>query len=662
MACPFRQVCSVTGAIEIEARVFVVMCGVCGTISREPLTSRDYEMVSRMQHALEHRGPDGAGEFKARHLHLAMRRLSIIDLTGGWQPLYNEDRSLTLIANGEIYNHPELRAQLQSRGHQFSTGSDCETILHLYEEYGTDCVRHLRGMFAFALWDSRQQRLMLARDRMGEKPLYLYEREGQLIFASELKALLRSGQIAFQPDPQAVNLFFHYHYVPEPYTPIHGIRKLPAGHWLTIDLASWQVTEHCYWRLEDALPLDGEPADLIRAELENISELIVRADVPVGVALSGGLDSSAITTLAAQRYPGRLHAFSVGYAGQPRQDERADARALADYLNIPFADVELKTEEIVSFFPRLIFWQDDPIADISGCGYYAVMKLAHQHGVPVMLQGHGGDELFWGYPWARRAVTESQRKEELQQKNAVNFFDYLQFNWPDAWTRFGIYNWARSQAGLRASLESYRRDRESPREQLVFYDLLPDFARAVNEVPACYAPAFAEQLNGTTVTDLFTIPQPRPQADLLITRLLCQTYLLENGVAQGDRLSMASSVELRLPLLDYRLAEIVAGLRKNRADHRLPPKAWLKAALKGLVPDQVMNRPKRGFNPPVRAWHRALFAEYGQLLIDGWLVQAGILKPDSARELSRGPFPLGVNVPLSFKALVLEVWCRNLMN
>ena len=469
-----------------------------------------------------------------------------------------KNRSLALVANGEIYNFVELREQLEERGHRFHTNGDCETILHLYEEYGLDCVKHLRGMFAFALWDEVRQRLLLARDRMGEKPLYLFEQDGRLLFASELKALLRSEQVPFKFDAAAANDYFHYGYVPEPQTPVSGVRKLPAGHLLIIDVASWQIEDRCYWRLEDAPPLEGDPAQLIREELEAISEIIIRSDVPVGVALSGGLDSSAITALAARRYPGTMQAFSVGYADQPRTDERADARALADHLKIPFHEVELRTEALVEFFPQLVYWQDDPIADIAGYGYYSVMKLAREHNVPVMLQGHGGDELFWGYGWSRRAVRESQRKAALQQKAFVSPLDYLRLGLPESHTRMGMFRWVQSLAGLRSSLQSYRRDRHNLSEQIVFYDLVPDFAQAQREIKAFYTTGFNDSLNGANAASLFTLEQPWPQLDLLITRLLCQTYLLENGVAQGDRLSMASSVELRLPLLDYRLAEVVA--------------------------------------------------------------------------------------------------------
>ena len=629
------------------------MCGICGVVRRE--AQEVPEAVARMQAALVHRGPDGEGAFAAPHVQLGMRRLSIIDLAGAAQPLFNEDRTLALVANGEIYNYLELRAGLEARGHRFATHGDCETILHLYEEHGPDCVTRLRGMFAFALWDARRGRLLLARDRMGEKPLYLCERPGELFFASELKALLAAPQTPREVDPVAIDLYFHYHYVPEPRTPLRGVRKLEAGHLLLVETAPWRIEERCWWRMEEAPPIEAAPAARIREELETIGELVIRSDVPVGVALSGGLDSSAIAALAARKYPGTMRAFSVGYAEAARSDERAEARALADHLGIPFTDVELRTEELVEFFPRLVYWQDDPIADISGFGYYAVNRLAREHGVPVMLQGHGGDELFWGYPWARRAVRETRRKER-----GGGLGEYLRLELPESRTRMGLFRWARSLAGLRSARASWLRDRQTPRERLVFYDLVPDFADAARHAAGLYAAGFRERLAEADPAALFTIPSPRPEAALLVTRLQCDTYLRENGVAQGDRLSMASSVELRLPLLDYRLVEVVAGLRRTQDDSALPPKAWLREAVADLLPDWVRNRPKRGFTPPVRKWYRALFAAYGEQLIDGALVRAGILDPRAARELARGDHPLGVTAPLSFKALVLELWLRNL--
>ena len=634
------------------------MCGISGLISREPVGSREISSVEAMNQALGHRGPDSKGQIQDTHIVLAVRRLRIIDLPGGDQPLYNEDRSLVLIANGEIYNFLELRSELIAQGHQFRTGSDCESIIHLYEQYGSDCVHYLRGMFAFALWDSRRQRLLLARDRMGEKPLYLYERPGQLIFASELKALLKSGLVPFELDPIAINSYFYYFYVPEPATPIAEVRKLSAAHMLTIDVKPWQMQETCYWRMEDAPFLDGDPVERVRAELETTCELAIRSDVPVGIALSGGLDSSAIAALTTQKYPGRIHAFSVGYPGRPRRDERVYAKAVADYLDMPFHEVELPVEDMVTFFPELVYWRDDPIADISGYGYFSVMKLAREHGVPVMMQGQGGDEIFWGYRALRNDAHELRLKAALLRKGKGALIDYLKPKLPDAWSRRDLEDWVKSLAGLRTGWKRFQRHRASPPERMVFSEIEPYLPRTCKELRQVCTGRFLESVDDTSIFELFTLPQWWSQIDVQVTRLICQTYLLENGIAQGDRLSMASSVELRLPLVDYRLVEVVMGLRKTESDFRLPPKAWLKAAVKDLLPEWVMHRPMWGFSPPIHLWHDALFASHGSTLEEGYLVQEGILESAGARELAKGSYPRGNGVPLSFKALVLETWCR----
>lgn len=636
------------------------MCGITGIITRDPATAEEIAGVRKANSRLQHRGPDGAGEFQGQHVLLAMRRLSIIDLTTGWQPLYNEDRTLALICNGEIYNFVELRRRLESLGHRFTTNSDCETILHLYEEHGRECVQHLRGMFAFALYDTKRKRLLLARDRMGEKPVYLYETNGSLLFASEMKALLASGLVPFDLDPNAINLYFHYQYVPEPLTPLKGVRKLDAACLLTVDVAQWKVEEHRYWRMEDAPPLEGDPTTLIREQLETVGEIVVRSDVPVGISLSGGLDSSAIAALAASKYPGTMKAFSIGYPGGLKNDERADARALADQLQMPFYDAELTTSEMVSFFPELVYWRDDPIADIAGFGYYSVMKLAREHNVPVVLQGQGGDELFWGYSWVQDAAHASARKLERTNNPLGTLPKYVNLNRPGGLSRVQVAEWAYSLGGLRQSWESLKRDLTSSPDQMVFYDLAPDFRASMEETPKLYSRSFQEQLNGNNATSLFTFDRPWPNIDVTLTRLICDTYLRENGVTQGDRLGMASSIEVRLPLLDHRLVETVVGLRKAQTDVNKPPKSWFKAAIKDLLPEDVLNRPKRGFSPPVMEWHRALFAAQGESLRDGFLLEASVLTEASARHLSSGYFPSGNVTPISFKALVLELWCRRM--
>jgi asparagine synthase (glutamine-hydrolysing) len=631
------------------------VCGIAGIISAQPLSIDQHERVARMNEALVHRGPDGAGTYLGSHATLAMRRLSIIDLAAGWQPLYNEDKSCVLIANGEIYNFIELRAQLESRGHRFRSNSDVEVIVHLYEEYGERCVEHLRGMFAFALWDERRKCLILARDRMGEKPLYLYEHDQVLYFASELKALLRTGIIDVQFDSSAVYQYFHFQYVPEPMTLFKGIRKLPAATCLTIYTQPWSLRESVYWRMEDSPQLDGEPVSTIRTELERVSALTVRSDVPVGIALSGGLDSGALASLATRAYPGRLTAFTVGYEGRPRYDERREAKAMADYLSIPLQEVEIRTDDMVNAFPSLVVRGDDPIADIAGYGYDAVMKAARAHGVPVMLSGQGGDELFWGYPWMTEALSQTMRKARWQSEGHPELTQYIGLKLPPARSRWDLVDWCWSAAGLRSSYHQFLRDQQNPKDRIVFFEHSPWFRMVRDSIPSILTNRFRNSIYETELWKPFAFPHPWPSPDTLFTRLICETYLLGNGIAQGDRLSMASSVELRLPLIDYRLVETVIGLRKAHPDHALPPKGWFKQAVKDLVPDWLLHRPKRGFQPPGREWMQGVWARHGRALEDGLLVQHSILRPEVGRTMSKHS-PRGPLAMLTFTALVLEYW------
>ncbi|MBC7928995.1 MAG: asparagine synthase C-terminal domain-containing protein, partial [Rubrivivax sp.] len=383
-----------------------------------------------------------------------------------------------------------------------------------------------------------------------------------------------------------------------------------------------------------------------------------------GVALSGGLDSSAVAAFASRHRPGALHAFSVGYAGRPEGlDERDEARALALHLKLPFHEVEVGTEEIVDLFPELNYWRDDPVADYAGHAYYAVMRRAREKGVPVMLQGQGGDELFWGYPQLRQAARESFEKLTLHARRRGSLrapLRYLSPRAPEALSARGLSAWARDLGGARSGLRRMREHGATPAGQLVFYDLSPDFRAAAGEGGSLYGKAFAQQLGECGPTELFTLPLPWPRVDVALTRLVSDTYLRANGVVQGDRLAMASSVEMRLPLLDRKFVETVIGLRKARTDVRLPPKAWLRQAVEGVLPRWVLNRPKRGFAPPVGVWHAALFVAHGASLRDGYLAESGVLSRESAASFVGGTYPSGLTNMLSFKALVLEQWCRRM--
>jgi asparagine synthase (glutamine-hydrolysing) len=591
---------------------------------------------------------------------MMMRRLSIIDLASGWQPLHNEDKTVALIANGEIYNYVELREKLRSLGHHFATGSDCETIVHLYEEYGDNCVDHLRGMFAFVLHDLTRRRVLCARDRMGEKPLYLVERDGLVAFASELRALMAMSLVPFELDPAAVDLYMHYDWVPEPGTPIRGIRKLPAAHTLAIELEPWSVRTRRYWRMSDVAPIYDEPVRTIRAELETVMGLTLRSDVPVGIALSGGVDSSAVACLAARKGRTVLQAFTVGYEGRPRQDERGLARRLAKELGMPFHDIEIRTGQVVDSFDELNRVRDEPIADIAGHGYWALARAASDRGCPVMLQGQGADELFWGYPWVTRAVGASRAKSHGADRGHLAR-DAARALLPAQLTPSAMREYVRHIGAVATGWRTLAPSRPSPPEQLILWDTTSGYQAAEHAAPLIYTPRFREQLADSELpAKCFTFGRPWGNLDVLITEIICDTYLKQNGLCQGDRLFMASSVELRIPLVDYRLVETVVGLRKARTDIRLEPKAWFKAAIRDVVPSWIMSRPKLGFSPPAWEWMESLRETFWPRIVSGYLVDKGFLLPAGAAEMARPHSRITGWGGVFFKTLVLESWCRTM--
>lgn len=577
------------------------MCGICGVVGLSADAAAG--PLAGMLSGLRHRGPDDEGVFREGGVGLGIRRLSIIAPRDGKQPLRSEDGSVVLVANGEIYNFVELRQALVSRGHRFATGSDCEVIVHLYEEHGAACVRHLRGMFAFALLDRRRSVLLLARDRLGEKPLYVYRRGSRLCFASELGSLLSSGLVPFAVDHRALRDYLHYQYVPDPHTLVEKVQQLSAGHLLIVDLKDGSGSEHCYWSLEASEGVEEEPGAAIRAELDQVGRIIVRADVPLAVALSGGLDSATVGALVAANARGST-ALSVGYEGRPAVDERRMAARVARALGLEHHEAELTGNGVVSAFDCVVASMDQPVADMACFGYHVLARAARERGLKVLFYGHGGDELFWGYRWARAALH--------------------QFDGRDA-----------AAVG-----------------RCEFYACSEAVASARRILPRVCTPAFAAVGSLADETE-----EPEPvELPVRLTRLLVDTYLRTNGIVQTERLSMAAGVEVRLPLLDWRLVEVVAGLRKVRRDDELPPKAWLREAVVGLVPDFMVQRPKRPFFTPTRFWHRLLFEAYGQRVTDGWLASSGVFTRTGAERVSRGHCGLGSGTSLSLKALVLETW------
>ena len=632
------------------------MCGIYGIVDRSGIAESDHGLLRSLADALIHRGPDGGGLHVDYQAAIGMRRLSIIDLEHGMQPLWNERRNIALVANGEIYNYVELREELVRAGHTFSTGSDCETIVHLYEEYGAECVHRLRGMFAFALIDIERRRVLIVRDRMGEKPLYLAEFGGRLVFASELQAFIAAGVVPFRMCDQAVHDYFMWGFVPEPGSAVVGTRKLGPGCLIEFDLVSGARSERQWWSAMDAPPLEGNPEQLVHGVLEEIGRLVTRSDVPVGVALSGGVDSNLVASMAARHARGEVHAFTVGYTGKDRHDETEMARECATRLGIKHHCIQLDPLGIASSFGQLCLRRDEPIADISGSGYMALMELAQANGVPVLLMGQGGDELFWGYPWTIDAVRDNSRKSRLLRGEA-SIFEYAHPTMPPK-SYPGAIDWMLGGFGLAKGLQALRRDRSTAANRMVFWDQRTSWASSAAAERTLVSPDFLARTQNVDSARFFTGDGLMERPDLSITDLLLRTYLLGNGINQGDRLAMAASVECRLPLVDYRLVEVAIGLRKRNEDWKLPRKQWLSEGARSMVPQEVFERRKRGFTPPWRSWSKAIFEQYGRDLCRGTLYEAGIL-----RDLTAPVTPidaLGRPRELLMPALILEEWARGM--
>lgn len=635
------------------------MCGIAGVLSKSLIRS---EAMSIALDRLHHRGPDASGQWTNEHLWMGHTRLAILDLSpAGQQPMSDQNDRYRITFNGEIYNYLELRIELLNYGYTFASQSDTEVLLAAYAEWGIDCLAKLRGMFAFAIWDQAEKTLFLARDRTGEKPIYYWADAQTFYFASELKALLALLPETPALDPVAIDLFLHYQYVPEPRTLLQGILKLPAAHYLLLQSEDLQVQPKQYWNLAQIQPLTGDPARLIRDELERVVELTLRSDVPVGVALSGGLDSGAIAALAAPKYKDVLQAFSVGYPGRPACDERDQAQALAKQLGLPFNEVELHPEALVEFFPDLVRSMDDPIADIAAYGHYSVMQLAADQGIKVMLSGIGGDELFWGYDWVVAATRLTEKKQQSTPVSSHSIWESA-----DALTYLPLYrrlmNSPKVPAMVRSFLHQMLENNQIARHypnQGVFYNTRNEFRDAWHHHSTLYTEEFLAKLPSRNPFQPFTLAHEQwHDVPNQVTQLVFDTWLVSNCLALGDRTSMASSLEVRLPLLDHKLIELVVGLRKNQPDIALGHKFWLKEAVRDVLPSEIIDRPKRGFEPPYWNWIESLLDKYDDWVLDGYLVNLGFLVRPSIQKLFN---QYHQNLAMVYKLIVLEIWYRSIV-
>src|SRR6266571_6433348 len=565
------------------------MCGIVGIIERDPRERVDPTRLERMRDVLQHRGPDGHGLWVEGSVGLGHRRLAIVDLEGGGQPMATEDRSAWIVFNGEIYNHGALRSKLEALGHRYQTRSDTETILHLYQEHGERCVEHLQGMFAFALWDRKHRSLLLARDRLGIKPLYYACTDHEILFASEFKAILAAGGIAPELNPSVLPEFLGTRFVSSDETFFRGIRKLLPGRTLC-----WSpergFRELRYWRLpvqtdESEMTLRERAFD-VRERLAAAVKSHLMSDVPLGLFLSGGLDSSGLAALMAPMVTEPIRTFSVGFA-EPEANELAYARLAARAIGAEHREVIVSPEEFFDTLPRLIWHEDEPIAFTSSVPLYFVSRLAQEH-VKVVLTGEGADELFLGYnryrvtAWNDRVGT---MYGAVVPRTIRQRLHTLTGRLPRAVRRYAERTFIALPPGPRALFyENFAVFTESRQRDLLASPGLLAARDPYAEELRCY-----EEATGG-------MPDRMSQADL-------QTYLVELLMKQ-DQMSMAASVESRVPFLDHELVEHVAALPGRLKLRGWQTKAVLRAALRDLVPREILTRRKMGFPVPVGRWLR----------------------------------------------------------
>jgi asparagine synthase (glutamine-hydrolysing) len=634
------------------------MCGIAGAAWTAEGAPLGRDVLQRMTDALRHRGPDDEGAYlcgvrtdlahePVPGVALGFRRLSIIDVAGGRQPLANEDESVWLVFNGEIYNYTDLRRRLEGNGHTFRTHSDSETIVHLYEDEGTDCFRHLRGMFALALWDARHRQLVLARDRLGKKPLVYREEPGRLLFASELKAILQVPGVPREVDPAAVDEYLVYKYVPPPNTILRGVRKLLPAHY-----AVWrdgQLSTGCYWTPDFQTERRRPRADYIdelRRTLATAVELRLQSDVPLGAFLSGGTDSSIVVALMKQASGERVKTFSIGFP-VPEYDETGYAREVARHLDTDHHEFRVEPDGM-EVLPKLVWHYDEPFADSSAVPTYYVSRMTREH-VTVALTGDGGDELFAGYPRysaVRMGECLDRLPGPLRGLISARFWQRL----PASPRQKSV---VRRLKQLSAAMDL------SPARR--YFNWITTFREAHRA--ALYTEDFLARLPDSDPFHYLGRAWDRPRGRDHVTRASLAdvvTYLPGDLMTKVDMASMAASLECRCPFLDHHVVELAAGMPARLKLRRGRGKLILLEAFGHLLPKNILHRRKMGFAVPLDHWFRRELAGFvRQVLLDPPAAERGYFRPEAVRGLIDEHQSGRIDHSYRLWALLFfELWCR----
>jgi asparagine synthase (glutamine-hydrolysing) len=626
------------------------MCGIAGLVAADRLDAADVARLPAMRDVLAHRGPDGVGAWHDSQAALGHRRLSIVDLAAGAQPLGNEDGSVQVVFNGEIYNHADLRPELEAHGHRYRTRSDTEAIVHAYEQWGDDCVHRFRGMFAFALWDQRRRRLLLVRDRLGIKPLYWTRVGDRLLFASEIKALVASGLYEPRVHETALPELLATRGVAGEETLFEGVHKLLPGHRLVFE--GGRISVEQYWDVPHTEPAqavarsDEEWTARFRALLEESVRLRLMADVPLGMFLSGGLDSSAIAAIMARLIDRPLQTFSVAFA-ERAYSELTWSREVAAAIGAVPHEVVVSPEDFFTALPRLVWHEDEPIAHPSSVPLYFVSRLAREH-VTVVLTGEGSDELLAGYGRYPRALINwrAGRAWSAMTPDVLRRFvrDRVVPKLPVRAGRYANRSFLTMDATPEATFFDNFAGVRLQDQRTLLAGSLKDLATP-------------DRAYGTSRAWL-----DRAAARPWLERVLyadLKTYLVELLMKQ-DQMSMAASIESRVPFLDHRLVEFAATMPSSLKLSGFTTKRVLRAAARDLLPSSVLNRPKMGFPVPFGAWTRAAWHEpVRDVLLDRRTRERGLLDPVAVtRVLDEHRAGRGSHGDTIWALLNLELWYR----
>jgi len=607
-------------------------------------------LVKTMADAIYHRGPDDEGYYVAGPVGLGFRRLAIIDLKTGHQPLSNEDDSVWIVFNGEIYNYQELRQLLLQKGHVFKTQTDTEVIVHLYEEFGPECVKKLRGMFGFAIWDSKAKALFLARDRVGIKPLYYHLTDMSLVFGSEIKAILADPSVNRELAPELIDRFLTFLYVPGEETLLRGIRKLEPGHYLLVK--DGKATVQQYWDLSFAearrgVGLKDAESELLRLLSETV-KLHMIADVPVGVLLSGGVDSTGVLSFAADATDKKISSFTVGFAGGPFADERPYAKLAAEKFGTQHYDMTISAGDFAAFMPKYVWHMEEPVCEPPAIALYYVSKLAREH-VTVLLSGEGGDEAFAGYSNYRNLVWLERLKRGGPLVNAA-----LAGGMSLADSLFGFSRMAKYVPLMKDRFPKYYYSRTSN-----------PYRTTGNRLGSLYSSDFQGAVDRERSLEPVRALQSHVAKQGTLDAMLyidTKTWLPDDLLIKADKMTMANSIELRVPLLDHEVLEFAASLPADFKLKGATTKFILKQALSQRIPQAIRDRKKTGFPVPYESWMRnELRDAISSVLTDRKTINRGYFRKDAVEQLLRANSN-GHNYSKEiFSLLSLELWQRRFL-